>query len=104
MVVDQLEFRPSATPERIAGPALAILGLSVWMGLSVWSGIEPDGPGSHFDGAWNTPAYFLVGVPLMAVAVAVAGFHWPHRCWRWAVWLVAGHQCGVIAGGLGMQS
>ena len=79
----------------IIGPALALIGLSVWTGLSVISG---------FQEAWEMPVYFYVGLPLMMAAVSIASFHMPRRIWRWPLWLVGGHQAGVFLVGLGMQS
>ncbi len=79
----------------VTGPMLALTGLAVWTGLSAISG---------FHEAWETPAYFYVGLPLMMAAVSVASFHMPRRIWRWPLWLVGGHQAGVFLVGLGMQS
>jgi hypothetical protein len=36
--------------------------------------------------------------------VAFAAFVRPRRAWRWPLWLVGGHQAGVLLVGLGMQS
>lgn len=79
----------------VTGPALALLGLAVWIGLSVFAGSRE---------AWETPAYFYLGLPLMMAAVTIASFHMPRRIWRWPLWLVSGHQVGVCLVGLGMQS
>lgn len=79
----------------VTGPALALIGLTVWTGLSALSGLRE---------AWEMPAYFYVGLPMMMAAVSVASFHMPRRIWRWPLWLVAGHQAGVFIVGLGMQS
>jgi hypothetical protein len=54
--------------------------------------------------AWTTPAYFALGLPLMAIAVALAAFLIPTRIWRWPLWLVAGHQAGLLLVGVGAQS
>jgi len=40
----------------------------------------------------------------MALAVAIAAFLKLERVWRWPLWLVGGHQLGVMLVGLGMQS
>ena len=84
--------------------ALAATGLVVWVALSIVGGFSASGPGFRLREAWDTEAYFYVGVPLMALAVAAAGFLRPERAWRWPLWLVAGHQAGVLLLGLGMQS
>jgi hypothetical protein len=82
---------------------LAAMGLFVWIGLSVWAGIAAE-DGFRLREAWDSSAYFYLGVPMMALAVAAAAFLRPQRAWRWPIWLVAGHQAGVMIVGLGMQS
>jgi hypothetical protein len=89
---------PAAT-----GPLLAGTGLALWTGLSVWGGIGADA-GFRLREAWDTAAYFYVGLPAMALAVAIAAFHMPSRAWRWPLWVVGGHQAGVLLVGTGMQS
>jgi hypothetical protein len=76
----------------------------VWIGLSVWAGIPTTEAGFRMREAWDSAAYFYLGVPVMTLAVAAAAFLRPERAWRWPVWLVAGHQAGVMIVGLGMQS
>lgn len=86
------------------GILLAALGLAIWVGLSVASGFGGDEPGFRMREAWDTSAYFYVGAPLMALSMMAAGLLRPQRAWRWPLWLVAGHQIGVMLVGLGMQS
>jgi len=86
------------------GILLAATGLITWIGLSIWSGFAGPEDGFRLHGAWDAPAYFYLGVPIMALAVAAAAFLRPERAWRWALWLVGGHQLGVLAVGVGMQS
>ena len=85
------------------GFLLAGLGLAVWIGLSIWGGIIAES-GFRLREAWDTAAYFYFGLPLMVVAVGLSGFARPDRPWRWPLWLVGGHQVGVLLIGLGMQS
>lgn len=85
------------------GFALAATGFLVWVGLSVVGGFGA-GSGFRLGEAWDTDAYFFVGAPVMVLAVAAAAFLHPERVWRWSLWLVAGHQTGVLLLGLGMQS
>ncbi len=87
-----------------AGFALAAAGFAVWMTLSIVAGLATSEPGFRLREAWDTDTYFFVGVPVMALAVAAAAFRHPERIWRWPLWLVAGHQVGVLLVGLGMQS
>ena len=82
---------------------LAVFGFIVWIGLSILAGVTAE-IGSGAREAWDTGAYFWLGVPLMALAVGLAAFVRPSRPWRWPLALVAGHQLGVLLLGLGMQS
>jgi len=93
-------FRQLVAP--IAGPLLCLVGFIVWTVLSVLGGMEAEG--FRLREAWDIPAYFYLGLPIMALAVAVAAFLVPKRVWRWPLWLVGGHQVGVVLVGIGMQS
>ncbi len=95
MRVSAPDLRNLLAAPLVTGPVLALIGLGVWTGLSAFSGLRE---------AWELPAYFYVGLPLMMAAVSVASFHMPRRIWRWPLWLVAGHQAGVFLVGLGVQS
>ena len=85
------------------GALLATTGLITWTSVSLWSGVSA-GAGLDMHEAWQTPAYFYIGVPIMALAVAAAAFLMPDRPWRWALWLAGGHQLGLLVLGVGMQS
>jgi hypothetical protein len=84
------------------GLVLAATGFVVWTGLSIWGGLGQEI--FVLRDAWDTRAYFVVGVPAMVIAVAAAAFHVPERIWRWPLWMVSGHQAGVLFVGLGMQT
>lgn len=77
-----------------AAALAAIAGFAVWTFIALSSAGEPDG---HLivREAWDVPAYWSVGVPLLAAAAAIAGFLSPVRVWRWALWAVAGHAAGM---------
>jgi len=79
-------------------------GFGVWIALSIIGGLSSGEGTFRVREAWDTSAYFYFGLPLMAVAVAIAGFIKPNRVWRWPLALVAGHQAGMLVLGLGMQS
>lgn len=96
-------IRFASTPVGL-GILVAALGFVMWTGLSVFGGLSSDGSAFRLREAWDTAAYFYVGIPAMALAVGVAAFLQPERAWRWPLWLVAGHQTGVLVVGLGMQS
>jgi hypothetical protein len=101
---DLADIRHFGLSSAALGFLLAATGLTVWTGLSVWAGLGDGEPGFRLREAWDTPAYLYLGLPAMALAVALAGFHIPERAWRWPVCLVAGHQAGVLLIGVGMQS
>jgi hypothetical protein len=82
---------------------LAVTGLLVWTGFSIWSGLGEEA-GFRLREAWDTPAYLYLGLPIMVLAVGLSAFHIPSRAWRWPLWLVGGHQAGVMLVGVGMQS
>ena len=86
------------------GILVAGLGLVMWTALSVLGGLVSDESAFRLREAWDTAAYFYVGIPVMALAVGIAAFIRPERAWRWPLWLVAGHQTGLLLIGLGMQS
>jgi hypothetical protein len=100
----RLDFRRFAASPLGTGLLLALVGLTVWVGLSVLGGIMLPEPGFRLREAWDTSSYFYAGLPVMAAAVALAAFLRPDRAWRWPLWLVTGHQVGVMLVGLGMQS
>ncbi len=85
------------------GALLAATGLITWTSVSLWGGVSAGG-GLDMRQAWETPAYFYFGLPVMVAAVAAAAFLFPDRPWRWALWLACGHQLGVFFLGIGMQS
>lgn len=101
-VQDYFDVRNLESAPTLTGLALAATGLTAWIGFSVWAG-QRGLEGFRIGEAWDTRGYFLVGLPLMAVAVAAAAFRMPRHALRWPLWLVAGHQLGVLIGGLGMQ-
>ena len=76
-------------PAILAGAIALATGFGVWVALSLG--------GERIVEAWDTNAYFDVGIWVMALAVAVAGFVAPRRVWRWSLWMVAGHVLGIIA-------
>lgn len=41
--------------------------------------------------AWDSDAYFTIGLAVMAIGAATAGVVAPSGVWRWPIWIVAGH-------------
>jgi hypothetical protein len=96
-------LRTATTPVGL-GVFVATLGFVMWTALSIIGGLASDESAFRLREAWDTAAYFYVGIPAMALAVGIAAFMRPEQAWRWPLWLVAGHQTGVLLVGLGMQS
>lgn len=103
VVLDWIELRDLDSAPTLTGLALAATGLTTWIGFSAWAG-RTGLEGFRIGEAWDTTGYFLLGLPFMALAVAAAAFFLPRQALRWPLWLVGGHQFGVLIGGLGMQS
>ena len=89
--------------EPLAGIGLAAAGLAVWTLFSAFSG-RRELDGFRLGEAWDGMSYFAIGLPFMAACVAFAAYRSPRRPLRWPLWMVAGHQLGVMFGGLGLQS
>ncbi len=64
-------------------------GFAVWAVLSLAAGRMVDGRFIVRE-AWDTPAYFKLGLPVLLAGAGVAGWLWPKRVWRWALLVVAG--------------
>ena len=79
---------------RVASALAAGAGFAVWVSISVLSGGMWNGSLVVRE-AWDTPAYFSVGLPVLAVAGAVAGFLAPRRVWRWPLWIAVGQALGM---------
>lgn len=73
----------------------AAAGFAVWAGISVAAGGEREGE-FYVREAWDTPAYFWLGLPLLALAAGIAGYIAPGRSWRWPLWIVAGQAVAMI--------
>lgn len=63
----------------------ALSGVAVWLGLMHLSGVRE---------GWDSPLYFSVGIPLVALVAAISGFLVPIRAWRWGL-LPMGAQAAI---------
>jgi hypothetical protein len=65
----------------------AAAGFCVWAGLSLIGGVRE---------AWDAPAYWLIGLPILAVVSGIAGYVVPVRVWRWPAFIGLGQILGMI--------
>jgi hypothetical protein len=75
------------------GPLLwgiPLVGLLVWVGVSIYSGEEE---------AWDSNAFFIIGLPTMMLASAVAGYIEPNRAWRWGLGAVCLQPVALLLSG-----
>jgi len=49
--------------------------------------------------AWDSGAYFYVGIPVMCAVVFVIGYRFPDRPWRWAMSMAAGQAFALVMAG-----
>ena len=59
------------------------VGVVTWVGVGLWSGTTE---------AWDSPLYWSVGFPVMAVSVVFIAFIWPDKSWRWGVAIIAAQE------------
>jgi hypothetical protein len=71
------------------------VGFVVWTVLSLAAGRVYDGTFMVRE-AWDTPAYFSVGLPILLAGAGIAGWLRPERVWRWALLVVAGHVAAMV--------
>jgi O-antigen/teichoic acid export membrane protein len=53
--------------------------------------------------AIDDPAYYVLGIPLMCVAILLVSYRFPHRPWRWTVSMAAGQATAMALGGSGLS-
>jgi hypothetical protein len=46
--------------------------------------------------AWDTSAYWVIGVPLLVLSLGAAGYASEDKPWKLALWTLAGHFLGVL--------
>ena len=78
----------------VAAALAAAAGFIVWAALSFAAGRMYDGTFIVRE-AWDTPAYFSVGLPVLLAGAGVAGWLQPDRVWRWALLVVAGQAVAM---------
>ena len=65
--------------EQLLYLATSLVGLGVWTGISMYSD-QPE--------AWNSELYYGVGVVVMMLTAAWAGYVEPEAPWRWGISIV----------------
>jgi phosphatidylserine synthase len=76
------DFRPYA--------ASAVAGFVICLAVTLASGRRE---------AWDSAAYFSVGIPLMCAVIFVVGYRYPLRTWRWTLCMAAGQSLAIALGG-----
>lgn len=64
-----------------------LYGVAVTVGIIVWIVVSKL---SSRREAWDSEAYFVVGMPVVCIVSAVLGLFEPDRSWRWGVAPLAG--------------
>lgn len=74
-------------PDYVPVLASALGGFLVCLAISIVTGRKE---------AWDADVYFSIGIPVMCLIIFVVAFRYPHRAWRWTLWMAAG-QAGAIS-------
>ncbi len=72
------------------GVTAAFCGLCVWQVIAASSGMKE---------AWDSPEYFLVGLPVMLLTACVCGFIHARMPWRWGVAVVCLQPVALFSDG-----
>lgn len=83
---------PPAGWQRDAVPyaAAAVTGLVVALAIAGATGRRE---------AWDSGAYFLVGIPVMCLAIFAISRRFPHRPWRWTLSMAVGQGLSMAIAG-----
>ncbi len=68
----------------------AVAGFAVCMSVSITSGRRE---------AWDSPLYFMIGIPLMCVVIFAISYRFPQRAWRWPLSMAIGQSAAMVMGG-----
>lgn len=63
-------------------------GICVWVGFSLAGGVRE---------AWDTAAWWSLGLPSLAIVSGFAGYLSPVRVWRWPLFITGGQLLAIIA-------
>jgi hypothetical protein len=79
----------------LAGILAFASGFAVWAILSLAAG-QMQGGRLIVREAWDTPAYFILGLPLLLAVAAISGGLAPVRVWRWPLLTAAGQVVAMV--------
>ncbi len=82
--------RPSGTPALSSTAAAAIAGAAGFVG---WAAFSLGGTRRE---AWDSGSWWLVALPLLALAAGILGYLVPQRVWRWAVTILGGQLLAMV--------
>jgi O-antigen/teichoic acid export membrane protein len=77
-------------PAYVPFGASALGGLLVCLAVSMVTGRRE---------AWDSGAYFSVGIPIMCAVIFVIAYRFPDRPWRWALSMAAGQALALAMAG-----
>ena len=80
-------------PPRVAGVASFWVGLLVNVTISVISGR---------DEAWDSPFYYVVGFPLLCIAIGFISYRFPRNQGRWTFFMSLGQCVAAVVMGRGI--
>ena len=84
-------------PMMVVGPALALAGFAVWTVFSLLPGLTQPSGAFRIREAWDTGAFWMVGVPLIGIAQLVAGAIGAGGLLRQPLWTLGGFFAGLLA-------
>jgi hypothetical protein len=68
----------------------ALAGLVVCLAITIATGKRE---------AWDSGAYFSVGIPIMCMLIFALSYLFPARAWRWTVSMAVGQSIAMLLGG-----
>jgi hypothetical protein len=77
----------------LSGLLLATEAFAIWAFFTVMPLITGNG---RIREAWDTHAYWVVGIPLLVLSLAVAGYASKDKPWKLALWTLAGNFLAVL--------
>ena len=76
--------------EYVAYAASVLSGLVVCLAITATTGRKE---------AWDSAAYFSVGIPFMCLLIFGISYLYPRRAWRWTLSMAVGQSLAIVSGG-----